>query len=347
MGELDPAFIQDFDHRPNLKATELVDDGIPTIDLSALSEGDTQELVSEIGHACQRWGFFQVVNHGIPSELLVKVEKMAKEFFELPADEKLKVKRDEVNSMGYHDSEHTKNVRDWKEVFDYLVEDETVIPASHEPDAEELRTLTNQWPQCPVEFREVFEEYAREVEKLAFKLLSLVALSLGLPENRFSGFFKGQTSSIRLNRYPPCPFPHLALGVGRHKDAGVLTILAQDDVGGLQVKRKSDGEWIPVKPTPNAYIINVGDVIQVWSNDKYESVEHRVVVNTEKERFSIPFFFQPGPNVMVKPIEELLLNGENPPKYREYNWGKFFATRNRSDFKKRHVENIQIHHFRL
>lgn len=154
MGELDPAFIQDIDHRPNLKPTEYVDDGIPTIDLSALSHGDTQELVLEIGHACQRWGFFQVVNHGIPLELLVKVVKMAKKFFELPADEKMKVKRDEVNSMGYHDSEHTKNVRDWKEVFDYLVEDDgTVIPASHEPDDKELRTLTNQWPQYPLEFR--------------------------------------------------------------------------------------------------------------------------------------------------------------------------------------------------
>lgn len=111
----------------------------------------------------------------------------------------------------------------------------------------------------------MFQEYAQEVEKLAFKLLELVALSLGLPANRFSGFFKGQTSLVRLNHYPPCPSPHLALGVGRHKDAGVLTILSQDDVGGLQVKRKSDGEWIPVEPTPNGYIINIGDVIQVLS----------------------------------------------------------------------------------
>lgn len=101
------------------------------------------------------------------------------------------------------------------------------------------------------------------MEKLAFNLLELIAISLGLPENRLSGYFNGQTSSIRINYYPPCPFPHLALGVGRHKDAGVLTILAQDEVGGLQVKRKSDGEWIPVKPTQNAYIINVGDVFQV------------------------------------------------------------------------------------
>ena len=121
--------------------------------------------------------------------------------------------------------------------------------------------------------REALEEYAKDVEKLAFKLLGLVALSLGLPENRFHGFFEDQTSFIRLNHYPPCPVPQLALGVGRHKDGGALTILAQDDVGGLEVKRKTDGEWIRVKPTPDAFIINIGDIIQVpLSKSQYDKM---------------------------------------------------------------------------
>ncbi|XP_021824897.1 protein DMR6-LIKE OXYGENASE 2-like [Prunus avium] len=348
MGEIDPAFIQATDQRPKLKPTNPVADEIPIIDLSVLSSPDeTRKVVSEIGHACKNWGFFQVINHGVPLELARKIEEVAKTFFELPAEEKKKVKRDMVNALGYHDGENTKNVRDWKEVFDFMVEDETLVPASPEPDDKELRKLTNQWPQYPPEFREVCQEYARAVEKLAYKLLGLIALSLDQPENRFNDYFKDQqTSMIRFNHYPPCPFPHLALGVGRHKDAGALTVLAQDDVGGLEVKSKSDGEWIPVTPTPNAYIINVGDIVQVWSNDKYESVEHRVVVNSEKERFSVPFFFFPAHHVMVKPLEELL-SDVNPAKYREYNWGKFYATRNRSDFKKQEVENIQIHHFRL
>ncbi|XP_048336843.1 protein DMR6-LIKE OXYGENASE 2 [Ziziphus jujuba] len=346
MEELDSAFVQDIEHRPNLKSTEPVDDGIPTIDLSALTLADTQKLASEIGLACQEWGFFQIINHGVPLELQRKVEKVAREFFELPSEEKRKVKRSEENRLGFYDSEHTTNVRDWKQLFDFLVEDRTVIPASPEPDDKELMTITNQWPLYPPELREVFQEYAKEMKKLTFKLLELITLSLGLPENRLSGYFNGQTSFVRINYYPPCPFPHLALGATRHKDTGVLTILAQDEVGGLQAKRKSDGEWIPVKPTPNAYVVNVGDVLQVWSNEKYQSVEHRVVVNTVKERMSIPFFFQPGPHVMVKPVEELL-NGENRPKYKEYNWGKFFVTRSRSDFKKCEVENIQIQHFRL
>lgn len=111
--------------------------------------------------------------------------------------------------------------------------------------------------------REACEEYAEEVEKLAYKLMELIAMSLGLVPNRFREFFIHNTSNIRLNHYPPCPYPHLALGLGRHKDTGVLTVLAQDDVGGLQVKRKSDGEWIQVKPIFNSFIINVGDMIQV------------------------------------------------------------------------------------
>ena len=111
--------------------------------------------------------------------------------------------------------------------------------------------------------RDVCQEYAKDMFELALKLMELIALSLGLQPKRFHSFFKDQTSFIRLNHYPPCPSPHLALGVGRHKDAGVLTVLAQDEVVGLEVKRKSDGEWVQVKPTPDAYIINVGDIIQV------------------------------------------------------------------------------------
>ncbi|XP_020232813.1 probable 2-oxoglutarate-dependent dioxygenase At5g05600 isoform X1 [Cajanus cajan] len=186
------------------------------------------------------------------------------------------------------------------------------------------------------------------MEKLSFKLMELIALSLGLEPKRFEEFFiKEQTSYLRFNYYPPCPYPHLALGLGRHKDAGALTVLAKDDVvEGLEVRRRADQEWVRVKPTPNAYIINVGDIIQVWSNDAYESVEHRVIANTEKERFSVPFFFHPAHYTIVEPLEELT-NEKNPPKYRPYNWGKFLVRRKGSNFQKLNVEVIQIHHFKI
>ncbi|XP_027120142.2 protein LATERAL BRANCHING OXIDOREDUCTASE 1-like [Coffea arabica] len=354
MGEvaIDPVFIQDLEHRPKIIRTEV--EGIPLIDLSVLNSPDSSvsddnlaRLVSEIADASQKWGFFQVINHGVQSEYREKFFLASRKFFALPKEEKLKVKRDEVNPFGYYDTELTKNVRDWKEVFDISVDDPTFVPASHQPDDKELRQLTNQWPQNFPELREAYELYAEEILKLAFKLLELIALSLGLPKTRLNGFFKDHTSRIRLNHYPPCPTPDLALGVGRHKDGGALTILAQDDVGGLEVRRKTDGEWILVKPTPDAYIINVGDIVQVWSNDKYESVEHRVMVNSEKERFSIPLFFNPAYYTWVEPLEELINEQNPPPKYKAYNWGKFFSSRRRSNFKKLEVENLQIYHFRI
>ncbi|MED6123734.1 hypothetical protein PIB30_052169 [Stylosanthes scabra] len=161
------------------------------------------------------------------------------------------------------------------------------------------------------------------MEKLGYKLLELIAVSLGLKAERFEEFFRDQTSFVRLNYYSPCPYPHLALGVGPHKDSGALTILAQDDVGGLQVKRKTqDQEWIQVQPIPHAFIINLADIIQVWSNGAYESVEHRVIVNSERERFSIPYFMFPAHDTEVKPLEELI-DEHNPPKYRPYISGKF------------------------
>ncbi|KAL6963948.1 hypothetical protein U1Q18_034955 [Sarracenia purpurea var. burkii] len=351
MGEIDPAFIQPIEHRPKLSPIQA--EGIPLIDLSALNfhnflsnPSSLEPLVAEIGDACKNWGFFQVINHGVPPETCRKLESASRKFFAQPAEQKRKVRRDEVNPQGYSDTEHTKNVRDWKEVFDLMVKNPTLIPASPEPGDKEVMDLVNRWPEYPSELREACEEYAKVMEKLSYKLLELISLSLGLPADHLSGLFNNHISYIRLNHYSPCPLPHLALGVGRHMDSGALTILAQDDVGGLEVKRKTDGMWIRVKPTPHAFVVNVGAIIQVWSNDKYESVEHRVMVNSEKERFSMPFFFNPDHCVMVEPLMELITD-LNPAKYRAYNWGKFFVTRKRGNFKNLNVKNLQIYDFRI
>ncbi|KAH7660887.1 Ent-kaurene synthase protein [Dioscorea alata] len=344
--QIDPTFIQAAEHRP--KSTISDAGSIPLIDLSPLLPhqipsdpsdpaipNEISNLIAQIGEACENWGFFQVVNHGVEVELLEKVEAVTKEFFALPVEEKRKVKRGEVNPMGYYDAEHTKNVRDWKEVFDFSVT-EWVTP---------LLRLENHWPETLPAMREVCEKYYKAVEKLAFKLLELISLSLNLPAKRLSAFYEDSNSYIRLNHYSPCDSPDLVLGVGCHKDCGGLTVLFQDEVGGLDIKRKTDGEWIRVKPVHNSFIVNLGDIIQVWSNDKYESVEHRVTVNSEKDRYSIPLFFNPASSTNVKPLEELV-SENNPPKYHEYNWGHFYKTRKDSNFQKLEKENIQIYHFK-
>lgn len=148
MGEVDPSFIQPIEHRP--KATIIEAQGIPLIDISI---SDLQLLVSQIGDACQKWGFFQVINHGVALELREKIELGSREFFGQPREEKVKVKRDESYPLGYYDTEHTKNVRDWKEVFDFTVENPTIMPTSHEPDDEEIKEWVNQWPNYPPNLR--------------------------------------------------------------------------------------------------------------------------------------------------------------------------------------------------
>ncbi|CAL5213212.1 unnamed protein product [Lathyrus oleraceus] len=350
MGEIDPAFVQEQEHRPKLSIIEA--QGIPEIDLSPLFHHEApnpsaiEGLVKEIGSACKEWGFFQVTNHGVPLSLRQKLEEASRLFFAQSLEEKKKVARDAISPNGYYDTEHTKNVRDWKEVFDFTCHDPTLVPVTSDEHDDRVTQWTNPTPQYPPQFRAIIEEYLQEIQKLAFKLLELIALSLGVEAKRFEEFFKDQTSLLRFNHYPPCPYPHLALGVGRHKDPGALTILAQDEVGGLEVRRKSDQEWVSVKPIPDAYSINVGDIIQVWSNDEYESVDHRVIVKEEKARFSIPFFFNPGHDAEIKPLKELI-NDQNPSKYKAYKWGKFLVSRTSSNFKKQDGENLQIYHYKI
>ncbi|KAH7660892.1 Codeine 3-O-demethylase protein [Dioscorea alata] len=346
--KIDSAFIQAAEHRPKPTISDAGAGTIPLIDLSPLLHhqipsdpsdpaiaDEISSLIASIGAACRDWGFFQVVNHGVDPQLLDRIQAAVVEFFALPAEEKRKVKRDEVNALGYYDSENTKNVRDWKEVLDLVIREYD----------DGLLLLKNRWPEYPPAMRKTCEEYIANVEKLSYKLVELISLSLNLPAKRFNGFFKDSSSYFRLNYYNPCPTPDLVLGVGRHKDSEALTVLYQDQVGGLDVKRKSDGEWIRVKPTPNSYIINVGDIIQVWTNEKYESVEHRVSVNSEKARLSIPFFFFPTFSTNVKPLEELVTD-ENPAKYEEYNWRDYFSSLLGSNFKKMDKENIQISDFK-
>ncbi|KAH6818962.1 2-oxoglutarate and oxygenase superfamily protein [Perilla frutescens var. frutescens] len=341
MVEVGGEFILPPEHRP--KPERIDADNIPLIDLS---EPDSEILAAEIGNACKNWGFFQVINHGVPSECREKIESASRKFFSLPKEEKKEVSRDEINPYGYYDSEHTKNVRDWKEILDCSAQSSTILPTSHLVDDTELKEFGNKWPRSLPELREAVEEFVVQVEKVALKLLELVAMSLGLRRDRLNAYFNDQSSRVKLNYYPPCPHPHLALGTGRHKDGGALTILAQDSVGGLEVKRQTDGEWILVKPIHDAYIINVGDMIQVWSNDRYKSIEHRATVDSEKERFSIAFFFNPAHYTWVQPVDELVTE-ENPSRYRGYNWGKFIVTRNWGNFKKLDVKNIQISDFRI
>jgi isopenicillin N synthase-like dioxygenase len=152
MGEIDPAFIQEPEHRPRISFTE--GQGIPLIDLSPIHSSNNvsafEGLVKEIGNACEEWGFFQVINHGVALEKRQKIEGVSRKFFAQSLEEKKKVRRTEKVVLGYFDTEHTKNVRDWKEVFDISIQEPK---ASHQPDDQKVIEWTNLWPEYPPEFR--------------------------------------------------------------------------------------------------------------------------------------------------------------------------------------------------
>uniref|UniRef100_A0A7N0VKC7 Non-haem dioxygenase N-terminal domain-containing protein n=1 Tax=Kalanchoe fedtschenkoi TaxID=63787 RepID=A0A7N0VKC7_KALFE len=197
--EVDPAYLLDPEHRP--KPATAVVHGLPVIDLAeALASptpSDLSKPISEIRDACRDWGFFQVVNHGVDAAVRDRFEAAARRFFALPLEEKRKVLRDEVNPLGYYDVEHTKNVRDWMEVFDYSPTGSLEIPGSDDPLDEALLKKINQWPENPPEFKEACEEYVRQTEKLPVKLVDLISLSLGLGADRLKGFFENETSFVR------------------------------------------------------------------------------------------------------------------------------------------------------
>ncbi|GMY07198.1 protein DMR6-LIKE OXYGENASE 2-like [Fagus crenata] len=260
MADIPESFMQPLEDQPNLSVdVEFDAKEIPVFDISSIDVN----LISEIREACKIWGFFQVINHGVDKNLRQKLETVAHNFFQEPLEQKKLIKRDELNPTGFHDSEHTQNVRDWKEVFICFTQDPTEVSASHLLEEVGIRNLSNRWPQHPSSFRETCEEYGKAVSALALRLLHMISLSLGLPAERLDDYFQNQGSYLLVNNYPTCPNPKLTLGVGPHKDPNAFTILAQDEVGGLEVKRKSDGSWIPVKPIPEAFIINIGDCMQV------------------------------------------------------------------------------------
>ncbi|PSS33315.1 Codeine O-demethylase [Actinidia chinensis var. chinensis] len=171
------------------------------------------------------------------------------------------------------------------------------------------------WPEMPPSLRSVVEEYMDELVKLSGRLMEAFSINLGLREEYLQNEFGSEDigACMRINFYPKCPQPDLTLGLSSHSDPGGLTLLLPDaHVAGLQVRRNNS--WITVKPAPHAFIVNIGDQIQVLSNAIYKSIEHRVIVNSGKERISLAFFYNPKSDLLIQPVKELV-TPEKPALY--------------------------------
>ncbi|GMJ12478.1 SENESCENCE-RELATED GENE 1, senescence-related gene 1 [Hibiscus trionum] len=260
---------------------------IPVIDMSKLGHDDEQK---KLHSACKDWGFFQLINHGVEDEVIEKMKLDIQEFFKLPLHEKMACAQVPNNIEGYGQafvvSEDQK--LDWGDMLFLLP-----LPVP-------LRN-TRLWPTTPPSFRETLDKYSMELQKVTINLMRLMAKNLGIDPEMFASLFEEGTQGIRMNYYPPCAQASKVIGLAPHSDSTGLTLLIQvNEVEGLQIKKH--GKWIPVKPISGAFIVNIGDVMEIMSNGEYTSIEHRAVVNPEKERLSIAAFHSPDISTKIGPL---------------------------------------------
>ena len=305
---------------------------VPVIDIAALEKADSLRAIDA---ACRDWGFFQVTGHGIADDVIAGLVGAMHAFFEQPVGTKREILRTAENPWGYFDQELTKNTRDWKEVYDFGPADGKAI----EP----------QWPEALPGFEAAIRDYYVHCERVAYRLLSALSVNLGLPPAGLEQYFgASHTSFLRLNHYPACPTPASPeglntaadgyLGVNHHTDAGVLTLLLQDDRPGLQVFR--DGVWHLVEPRRDALVVNIGDIVQVWSNDRYRAALHRAIASPVAGRFSVPFFLNPSYETDYAPLPAMV-DETHPARYRSINWGEFRSRRAAGDYAD-YGEEVQI-----
>ncbi|XP_057431923.1 jasmonate-induced oxygenase 1-like [Lotus japonicus] len=272
---------------------------IPIIDLANLNGPDpdaSSSILKQISDACRDWGFFQVVNHGVSPDLMDKARETWRRFFHMPMEAKQQYANSPKTYEGYGSRLGVEKgaILDWSDYY-YL----HYLPCSLKDH--------NKWPSLPFGCREVFDEYGRELVKLCGRLMKILSINLGLEEEILQSAFGGEDigACLRVNFYPKCPKPELTLGLSSHSDPGGMTMLLPDDqVRGLQVRKGDD--WITVNPARHAFIVNIGDQIQVLSNAIYKSVEHRVIVNSDKERVSLAFFYNPKSDIPIEPVKELV-----------------------------------------
>ncbi|KAJ9135940.1 hypothetical protein P3X46_033060 [Hevea brasiliensis] len=267
---------------------------VPVIDMQKLISGDTMDLgLDKFHQACKEWGFFQLINHGANKSLVEKMKTQLEGLFNLPMEEKKKLYMAGTRKYGGIRAGNVVSEDqklDWAELF-FLNMHPIHMRKPH---------LFSALPPC---FGEAVEDYSAELRNLATRIFEQMATSLRLDFNEIKENYEQGWQSMRMKYYPPCPQPELVIGLNPHSDAGGLTILLQvNEMEGLQITK--DGESIPVKTLPDAFVVNIGD-----------SLEHRATVNSAKERLSIAAFYSPGLDGTIGPAPRLVTR-ENPARFK-------------------------------
>ncbi|KAL6840298.1 hypothetical protein ACP4OV_030108 [Aristida adscensionis] len=307
------------DARPT-SAAEL---DVPVVDVGVLRNGGgggdgLRRAAAQVAAACATHGFFQVCGHGVDAALARAALDGASDFFRLPLAEKQRARRVPGTVSGYT-SAHADRFASklpWKETLSFGFHDGAASPVV-------VDYFTGTLGRDFEQMGRVYQRYCEEMKELSLTIMELLELSLGVERGYYREFFEDSRSIMRCNYYPPCPEPERTLGTGPHCDPTALTILLQDDVGGLEVL--VDGDWRPVRPVPGAMVINIGDTFMALSNGRYKSCLHRAVVNRRRERRSLAFFLCPREDRVVRPPPPAAADAgaAAPRRYPDFTWADF------------------------
>jgi isopenicillin N synthase-like dioxygenase len=300
--------------------------GIPVVDIGGLYSDDPAakaRAAAGIGKACDDIGFFYAVNHHIPLATIEHAAALADRFFALPDEEKLKVKADS-NNRGYrdkYDSVHRNGKTNARDSFDLgfpvRADDPEVLAGTP-------FYALNRWPEMPG-FREAIEAYYQGTYELGLKILEGFALYLGKPEDFFTRHFTKPVADMVINHYLGNAGLHISdQASGPHTDHGIVTILWQDNLGGLEVMGK-DGDWISAMPLPGSFVINIGELMKRWTNGRFKATVHRVVHLRDMPRYSMPLFCNPNFRTIVDPRDLGVADAD--AKYPPIQSGQFLIER--------------------
>lgn len=282
---------------------------IPIIDVGALYDGDRkckQALAATCRATLQEVGFAYIVNHDVPAALINRVRDESKKFFDRPMEDKKTLAMNAwhrgymaPNSSTIVTSSVAENKKP-NQSESFLVMHEL---APDDPALLAGKPLQgpNQWPEEQPALRAAVQDYVACMEDLSRRLTELIALCLELPADYFQPYFERPTTFLRLLHYPPTPIEDGLFGSAPHTDYGFITLLAQDDIGGLQVRNK-DGDWIDAPPIEGSFVMNVADILSHWSGGLFASTPHRVINSSSLDRYSQPFFFDPSMDALITPL---------------------------------------------
>lgn len=319
---------------------------VPAIDITPFLDGRGTPkgacVTQEVARACETSGFLVVAGHRVPEDLIAAMYDVTFRFFELPLEEKLRCRppREGVNRgftpvgssvLAASIGEETPTDLRERFVVSRFDDPADAARAGCRAGLEDL-FAPNIWPERPSELRQVWTAYYTAMEQLARTLMRILAVALGLDETWFDNKIGNHISKLLANYYPPQPEPPLPgqLRSGPHTDFGSLTILYQDEAaGGLQV-RDHDGGWRNVPAMPGTFVVNLGDLMAQWTNDRWVSTMHRVV-NPPRDRWSaarisIPFFHQPDCDAVIQAIPTCV-SDERPPRYPPTTSGEWLLTK--------------------